>query len=133
MPESAIASGLVDEVLPVERMPEALIAYARRLRAEEAHPDRDADETSEILGRILALVRDETHIDLRSHRSKTLMRRIQRRMSLSHIDRMAEYLAYLREQSEAHFDPQVVEAFLHMLEDSERLPSPALYRLHTAL
>lgn len=97
MPESAIATGLVDEVLPVERMPEALIEYGRRLRADEAHLARAADETSDALDQILALVGDEAHIDLRNHRSKTLMRRIQRRMSLGRIDRMPEYMAYLRE------------------------------------
>lgn len=97
MPASAIATGLVDEVLTVERMPEALIEHGRRLRAEEAHLAQGADETSEALGQILALVADEAHIDLRGHRSKTLMRRIRRRMSLSRIDCMPEYVAYLRE------------------------------------
>ncbi len=97
MPESAIATGLVDEVLPVERLPAALIEYERRLRTDEVHLTRAAEETSDALDQILALVADEAHIDLRGHRSKTLMRRIQRRMGLSRIDRLAEYVAYLRE------------------------------------
>jgi PAS domain S-box-containing protein len=42
-------------------------------------------------------------------------------------------LAYLSEQSGAHFDPRVVEAFLQMQEGSERLPSPALYKMHAAV
>jgi two-component system CheB/CheR fusion protein len=97
MPESAIATGLVDEVLPVERMPEALIEYARRLCADQANPAAAADETSDTLDQILALVDKESRIDLRGHRSKTLMRRIQRRMNLARIDHLPDYLTHLRE------------------------------------
>lgn len=42
-------------------------------------------------------------------------------------------LAYLREQAGSHFDPQVVEAFLNIMDERESLRSPILSRLHSAL
>jgi two-component system CheB/CheR fusion protein len=48
------------------------------------------------LNQILALVRTRTKLDFRCYRKKMLARRIERRMSLTHFDRIADYLAFLR-------------------------------------
>lgn len=97
MPESAIATGLVDEALPVERMPEALIEYARSLRADHSDAVPATGDGAEALDQILALVGDVTRVDFHSHRARTLMRRVRRRMSLTHIGQMPEYVTHLRE------------------------------------
>ena len=46
---------------------------------------------------MLALLRARTKLDFRCYRKKMLARRIERRMGLSHFDRIADYLAFLRE------------------------------------
>jgi PAS domain S-box-containing protein len=49
------------------------------------------------LDEVLALVRAHTRLSFRSYRKKLLTRRIERRMSLGHFTRTADYLAFLRE------------------------------------
>ena len=41
MPQSAIATGLADYVLPVEQMPEALIKYVQHAYVNGGTPERD--------------------------------------------------------------------------------------------
>jgi len=96
MPRNAIATGLVDFVLPPEQMPDALVKYLRHPYIHD--PDqRPAEEAlSEQLNRILALLRTRTKYDFRSYRKKMLIRRVLRRMGLCHFEQMPEYLDYLR-------------------------------------
>ena len=84
MPKSAIDSGYVDFVAPLEQI-------ARRLVEMAAHPyhqepsaaSMDAlEERSDQLDRILRTVRLGTGVDFREYRKTTLRRRILRRMAL---------------------------------------------------
>lgn len=105
MPRSAIASGVVDYVLPPEEMPEALLKYVKQPylnRVSDSVPP--PEEANEQLNRVLAVLRTRAKYDFRSYRKNMLMRRLQRRMSLSHIGQFAEYLKLLRE------DPDEVTA-----------------------
>ena len=96
MPESAIATGLADYVLPVEQMPEALIKYIQNY-VNGAKTGAEETETPDHLDQILALLRTRTKLDFRSYRKRMLIRRIERRMSLSHFKSIADYLAFLRD------------------------------------
>lgn len=100
MPQSAIATGLADFVLPAEQMPEALIKYVQHayIKGEtriEANP-----EAADDLIQVLALLRTRSKFDFRCYRKKMLTRRIERRMGLNHFDRIHEYLALLRHNPE---------------------------------
>lgn len=66
-------------------------------RAKGAGParSRPADPTP-----ILALLRARTKFDFRSYRKGMLLRRVQRRMGLSHIERLADYAKLLRDRPE---------------------------------
>jgi two-component system CheB/CheR fusion protein len=97
MPQSAIATGLADYILPVEQMPEALIKYIQHGYVNGGKPGAAAAEAPDQLDQVLALVRARTRLDFRSYRKKMLARRIERRMSLSHFDQSADYQAFLRE------------------------------------
>ncbi|MDB5311326.1 MAG: methyltransferase/methylesterase, CheR/CheB with sensor [Gemmataceae bacterium] len=97
MPQSAIATGLADYVLPVEKMPEALIKYVQHDYVYAAKPSGEETEAPDHLNQVLALLRAGTKFDFRSYRKNTLTRRIERRMSLSHFNRSADYIAFLRE------------------------------------
>ena len=100
MPESAIATGLADEVLPVERMPAAMVEYCRRLPLGEGSAIVAPDNESDDLDQILALVSAKSQIDFRNYRKNTLLRRTKRRMLLARMNGMAEYLAHLHEHPE---------------------------------
>ncbi len=97
MPLSAIDTGLADCVLPPGRMPEALIKYVRHFTAgTAAQPEPSAVQDE--LAQVMALLRARTQFDFRAYRKRMLLRRIQRRMGLSHLDRLVDYLTLLREK-----------------------------------
>ncbi|MGD8854458.1 MAG: PAS domain S-box protein [Gammaproteobacteria bacterium] len=100
MPRSAIDTGLVDYVLPPERMPEELVKYANHpyLLAEPS-AEAKGGETPESLNRILALLHSRTHHDFRGYRKAMLMRRVQRRMGLCHVESFPAYLDHLHKQA----------------------------------
>lgn len=95
MPRSAIATGLADYVLPVEKMPEALLKYVRHVFATPESAD-----VTDAIAQVLALLRARSKFDFRSYRKRLLHRRIQRRVGLNHLDRFSDYVALLRERPE---------------------------------
>jgi two-component system CheB/CheR fusion protein len=97
MPESAIATGLADYVLPVEQMPEALVQYVQHFHVNGGRVVAAVEETPDHLQQLLALLRARTKFDFRGYRKKMLARRLERRMGLSHFENVAAYLAHLRE------------------------------------
>ncbi len=102
MPLSAIATGLINAVLPVEEIPERLILYAR------THPklvlpdqvDRDANQELPLLHKILTLVKSHTGRDFTHYKRTTILRRLRRRMQLAQLEDLADYLALLRQKPE---------------------------------
>ncbi len=101
MPLSAVGTGLADYVLPVERMPAALVGYVRHSYMRNEPHGQEADDPQDDLGGVVALLQARTKSDFHGYRKKTLLRRIERRMALSHhVDRLADYLAHLRQHPE---------------------------------
>lgn len=97
MPRSAIATDLADYVLPVEQMPPALIKYVQHYYVNGDKAGAERKEAVDYLNQVLALVKARTKLDFRHYRKKMLARRVERRMSLSHFDRIADYLSFLGE------------------------------------
>jgi two-component system, chemotaxis family, CheB/CheR fusion protein len=92
MPQSAISAGLVDHVLPVERMPDTILEHDRYLTSRDPSAlPIDADVEGS-LGKICALVRTHTGHDFARYKPGTLVRRIRRRMQILHIDSASRYL-----------------------------------------
>jgi two-component system CheB/CheR fusion protein len=97
MPRSAIATGLVDYVLPPAEMPAQLIAYVTHAFA--AHPRPHAAASSPVedtLKQICVVLRAQTGHDFSQYKQNTLVRRIERRMALHQIERVQEYLHFLQ-------------------------------------
>lgn len=101
MPSSAIDTGLVDIVCPVEEMGSHLISFLENkyIAAVENSVSETIDDVDQ-LNSILALILMRTGHDFRTYKSGTLGRRIGRRMGLQHINSYAEYLLYLREHDD---------------------------------
>ncbi|HJW34844.1 MAG TPA: chemotaxis protein CheB [Holophagaceae bacterium] len=97
MPGSAIGTGLVDLILPPAEMPRELLAFNRRVFT--AAP-RDAEElpgqVEESLRSVFSLLRGQTGHDFSLYKRNTVHRRIERRMAVHQIDRLADYVNYLR-------------------------------------
>jgi two-component system, chemotaxis family, CheB/CheR fusion protein len=105
MPQSATATGLVDEVMPVEEMPARLLDYQNHLRKVAGQKSSDGTrlDAADRLTKISALLRARVGHDFSKYKEKTLIRRIQRRMQVLQIDTVQAYIARLRE------DPHQVE------------------------
>jgi two-component system CheB/CheR fusion protein len=100
MPRSAIATGLTDYILPVEKMPEALVDYTRHMRARGRAKNRmRGEEVPAELHEILAVLRSRTGQDFRDYKQGMVIRRVERRMQLHRISRAADYLTYLHENA----------------------------------
>ena len=99
MPRSAIATGDVDLVLPIEAMPAAIEAR-RTTNAQPSQAERGAGgrEGNDSLQAIIELLRGTTSHDFTLYKRGTLERRVGRRMAMAAIalDSMAEYLSVLR-------------------------------------
>jgi len=100
MPSSAAATGLVDEVIPVEQMPARLMAHAHHLGRidDRKAPDGTRRDAAEYLTRICALLRTRLGHDFSQYKQSTLVRRIQRRMQVLQIDGVPEYIDRLRQE-----------------------------------
>ncbi|MBT8368084.1 MAG: hypothetical protein KJP23_25600, partial [Deltaproteobacteria bacterium] len=96
MPTSAIATGLVDFILPVEKIPEALIRYVQHPYIERPEIIETAKQKfRSYVHKILALIRTRTGHDFSNYKQTTIRRRIERRMAVHQIDTIKKYDTYL--------------------------------------
>jgi two-component system CheB/CheR fusion protein len=98
MPKAALATGLVDVQLAPEEMPDRLFSFTRRIPAPVALPPAlVTDEDS--LRRIFALLRDQTRVDFTLYKQSTVLRRIERRMTVNQVADLQEYVRLLEVRS----------------------------------
>ncbi len=101
MPRSAIGTGMVDYVSPIEKMPEVLSRYVRHWYVNGAVPPAPvAEEAPDDLHAIIGILRAHVKNDFSCYKKGTLTRRVQRRMGLNHIEKMGEYAQFLRQNKE---------------------------------
>ena len=98
MPESAIASGLVDLAVPVETMPERLVAYVRNFDILDKEADKD-EQAEATRNAICAILLDQTGHDFSGYKTRTFYRRIERRMQVLQIASLAAYADRLRQDA----------------------------------
>jgi|GEM_PF-166280 len=108
MPRSAIATDLVDAVLPVAEIPTRIVAYRASLGsiAIPEEPEHRPAHQQQALREIFAQLRAHTGHDFTNYKRATLLRRIERRISVRNLSDLEAYAALLREQ------PEEVQALL---------------------
>lgn len=94
MLRSAIATGLVDHVLPPEQLAAKLLEYATYAPALRAN-----GLVTDQLNEVARLVRRQTGHDFSQYKTGTLSRRIQRRMQLLQVSSAADYIDRLRKDA----------------------------------
>jgi two-component system CheB/CheR fusion protein len=97
MPRNAIATGLVDYVLPVAQIPARLAAYRRNFDAIDLPAGIESGDMDRALVEIFSQVRLRTGHDFSNYKRSTVMRRIERRMNVRDLGSIAEYASYIRE------------------------------------
>jgi two-component system CheB/CheR fusion protein len=97
MPRSAIATDLVDFVLPPDKMLGQLIYYVQQAMAPGAKKiPASIQKHSDDLQKIFILMRNQTGHDFSFYKPNTLVRRIEQRMTVNQIERVDLYVRYLQ-------------------------------------
>jgi two-component system CheB/CheR fusion protein len=104
MPRSAIATGMVDWVLPVVEIGPRIVDYVGREQTVRLPPEQEPpaagagrvplDESA--LRDVLNLLKTRTGRDFSNYKRATILRRIGRRMQVNAVEDMGAYLACLR-------------------------------------
>ncbi|PZO35283.1 MAG: ATPase [Shackletoniella antarctica] len=104
MPNTAVATGNVDFVLPPEQIAESLTKLSRSPLLFAAEPIQVVKEVppepGDALAKIFALLRTTTGVDFTRYKPNTLNRRMQRRMVLYQIESLEDYAEYLQAHPE---------------------------------
>jgi two-component system CheB/CheR fusion protein len=131
MPRSALQTGLLDYVLPPDKIGELLAKRPRMLRPIDIGTPTPTAEFSDVLTKIFRLLRAKTGHDFSVYKKPTVIRRLDRRMSIHDIESPAQYLHFLEQSPEelsllhrdllisvTHFfrDPEAFEALRAVLE-----------------
>ncbi|HZD43637.1 MAG TPA: CheR family methyltransferase, partial [Methanomicrobiales archaeon] len=97
MPESAIATGVVDYVSSTGDLAKILIDYVNfaTKTAYEGVPPPDRMEN--LLKKIFILIRSKTGQDFSQYKRSTILRRIDRRMAIHQILKLEDYVRFLQE------------------------------------
>ena len=134
MPSSAVHSGLVTYVLPVDKITEQLVTYVKT-SADTGHPPAPpAPSSLSAMRRIMMLLRTKTGNDFSLYKQSTITRRIERRMGVHNIADMDGYARYLHEnpaEAQVLFKELLINvtSFFRDKEAFEALNKEALPRL----
>lgn len=96
MPRAAISTGVADFILPPQKMADQLMAYVGHpyVIGQEANENLLNDENG--LTRIFAELREKTKVDFTYYKPSTIIRRIQRRMTVNQVDQLSDYVLHLQ-------------------------------------
>jgi len=100
MPRSATDSGLADIVASVDDLPGRILAYLHRTPLVQSPDLVLEDKTQSALEKVIILLRAHTSHDFSLYKQNTFYRRIERRMGIHQIDKIADYVRYLQENSQ---------------------------------
>jgi two-component system CheB/CheR fusion protein len=96
MPRSAVATGMVDYVLPPAEMPKRLIRYVDQALATHK-PDMPGPRISDTLKKIFVILRAQTGHDFSLYKQSTIGRRVERRMAVHQIEDLGDYARFLQQ------------------------------------
>lgn len=99
MPNTAVATGQVDFVLSPQQIAEKLAEISRHPYVADP-PSLEAVEVlseGEALRTLFKLLQTSTSVDFKLYKHTTLKRRIARRMMLYRLEKLEDYVTYLRE------------------------------------
>lgn len=97
MPRSAISTGIVDYIVEAQKMPEELLKYTKHpyiRNIEEG--DKIILQDEDNLTKILGILKNKIGVDFTFYKKSTVVRRIERRISINQIDSIENYVKYLQ-------------------------------------
>lgn len=96
MPRSALQTELVDQVLPVKEIPAKLIQYRESLEQIKISDSEELPEDdTKVLCKIFGKVNVKMGHDFSQYKRSSILRRIERRMRIKHINTLSNYLEHI--------------------------------------
>lgn len=99
MPRASISTGLADFILTAPEMPEKIISFINNPYTDKINKDKLLATDEERLNRIFALLREKTKVDFTYYKPSTVVRRIERRLTVNQMNNIQEYVNYLEQNS----------------------------------
>jgi two-component system, chemotaxis family, CheB/CheR fusion protein len=99
MPHSASSAGVVDFVLPPERIAQELTRIQRQPNIQNA-ANKAFEGKDPLMNEIFRLLADVSKVDFVDYKTATVRRRIMRRMNLNRVQDLGEYVKLLRGNAE---------------------------------
>ncbi len=100
MPRSAIATGLVDYILPTSKIPEALLDYIEHPFVRKSKSlDNVLTKDLDTLTKITLILREHSGLDFSYYKENTIIRRLERRVSINRFNTLEQYLIFLSESN----------------------------------
>ncbi len=99
MPRAVFSTELADFILTPERMPEKLVSFVSRPRTAGTELPQPRLSDKDELTRIFAIIRERTKVDFTFYKPSTVVRRIERRMSVNQIEDVRDYVRLLENRA----------------------------------
>lgn len=96
MPKSAIDTGMVDAILPPEKIAEQLFTILENREAPEPLQKYTDNEQFDF-NKIIKYLKKELGADFTQYKTSTIQRRVERRLAALQISTLAQYYAYIQE------------------------------------
>ncbi len=98
MPHSAMEAGVVDFILPPEKIPQKLLEVTRITNGHAIDEENMPQQDEDVFKQILSLLRIRKGTDFTYYKQSTIRRRLLRRMAINKTEEPSAYLKYLREK-----------------------------------
>ena len=100
MPKSALNTGLVDFALTPQQIADEILNFANYPSVVRSDHDLNMFSDEEILARIYSILKKTSRIDYTHYKKSTILRRIERRMVVTHKDNLNDYVGLLMDSAE---------------------------------
>jgi len=111
MPYNAIQTGMVDMTLPVKEIPAKLREYQESLDQIKISDSGELPEDeTKVLNKIFGKINFKMGHDFTQYKRSSVLRRLERRMRVTRINSLADYLDYITEHP-----PEIKELFKDLL------------------
>ena len=101
MPRSSVSTGLVDYILPPDKMAEELLNYIKHPFVQKSKSlEETLPENLDTFAKITLILRDFTGVDFSYYKENTIARRLERRVSINRFQKLEDYLEFLTESDQ---------------------------------
>ena len=96
MPRSSISTGMVDLIMPPAKLADELVNYVKHpLIRKTAQIEHQINKDENQLSKVIAILRDHKGVDFSNYKENTIIRRLEKRISINRFDEIDDYVRFL--------------------------------------